>query len=99
MNNSRLTGESRVSLHTPFPSPLSSSSSPNSSQAKLVFLIGLTNFLSWQFPEAKCLVVQGPRSELPVVFPCGPHTNGAGEEWGQPGDPGQSRPIVVAQTV
>lgn len=61
-----------------FPSPFSFSLPPSSNHARLIFLISPTNFPSWQFPKQNALLLRGPRSELPVVFPCGPHSSGGG---------------------
>lgn len=79
----------------PLPSPFSPSL-PSTRQARLTFLIGLTNFPTRRPPKSNPLLF-GPRSELPAVLPVGATYHGRVR--GQPRDPGQPRPIVVAQTV
>lgn len=57
---------------------------PHCRQATLTLLVSLANFLSRQLPKRPCLVAQALRPELPVVAPCGPHSDGADEEQAQP---------------
>ncbi|KAI4547373.1 hypothetical protein MG293_003928 [Ovis ammon polii] len=57
---------------------------------------------NWDLPKLKCLVVGSPRAKLPVLSPCGLHTDdddGVGRIRVSPKDPGPARPIVVAQMV